>query len=68
MAPSDIKSSFLVVDAQFNKFVTILAKNNYNFATAGPELAKVNFDSPAVKQAEAKLEAWGKNVCHLKDG
>jgi hypothetical protein len=66
VAPSDIKPSMMVVDGQFNKLVNILAKHNYNFAEAGPELAKVNFESPAVKQAEAKLQAWGKTQCGLK--
>jgi hypothetical protein len=68
VAPSDIKPSLNVIYSQFNKVVSILAKNHYNFVQAEPELVKVNFDSAAVKQAEAKLNAWGKNTCHFKDG
>jgi hypothetical protein len=65
VAPSDIKPSLNVIYGQFNKVITILAKHHYNLMQAEPELARVNFDSPAVKQAEARLQAWGKTTCHL---
>lgn len=66
VAPSDIKPSLSVISNEFNKIVSILAKHNYNFVQAEPALVAVDFNSAAVKQAEAKLQAWGKANCGLK--
>ena len=65
-APSDIKPSLNVISNEFNKVVSILAKHHYSFVQAEPELAKLNFNSAAVKQAEAKIKAWGHAKCGLK--
>jgi hypothetical protein len=71
VAPSDIKPSLQVLDADFVKLNQILAKANYNVVQAAPELAKNRqlFNSPATKTAEKKLKAWANtNSCNLSGG
>ncbi len=71
VAPSDIKPSMQVLDADFVKLNAILAKANYNLIAAAPELAKNRqlFNSPASKAAEKKLKAWANtNSCNLSGG
>jgi hypothetical protein len=68
VAPSDIKPSLQLLYVDFSKLNGILAKYHYNIQKAGPALAADAslFNSPAAKQAIAKLDAWGKaNSCHL---
>lgn len=71
VAPSEIKPSMQVLDADFVKLNAILAKANYNVIKAAPELAKNRqlFNSPATKAAELKLKAWAStNSCNLSGG
>jgi ABC-type glycerol-3-phosphate transport system substrate-binding protein len=68
VAPSDIKPSLQVLDSDFVKLNTVLAKYNYDLKKAEPALAADAslFDSAATKAAVAKLDAWGKaNDCHV---
>jgi hypothetical protein len=68
VAPSEIKPSLQLLYVDFTKLNTVLAKYKYNIQKAAPALAADAslFNSPAAKQAVAKLDAWGKaNSCHL---
>jgi hypothetical protein len=68
VAPSDIKPSLELLYGDFSKLNGVLAKYHYDLKKAGPALeADANlFNSPASKQAVAKLTAWGKtHSCHL---
>jgi dienelactone hydrolase len=63
-APSEIKSDMETIQAAVTPFFQTLQKYDYSLAKAAPHLDSQSFDSPKVKAATARVQAWAKaNHC-----
>lgn len=67
-SPSQLKGDFTTLFTYFNKFIAILASVKYNFTklSLAQEKAFGASDTKQVQAAVKAIDAYVKNVCHLK--
>jgi hypothetical protein len=68
VAPSALKSSYKTIFTDINLLYADLSKSNFNFEKLTPaEIAKFESLSKSMSPATAKINAYNKNVCGVKD-